>query len=50
MSTALVVWYGARLVLRQELTPGELLVFLTYLRNTFHPVQDFAKYTGRLAK
>jgi len=50
VSTALVVWYGARLVLRQELTPGELLVFLTYLRNTFHPVQDFAKYTGRLAK
>jgi ATP-binding cassette subfamily B protein len=50
VSTALVVWYGARLVLRQELTPGELLVFLTYLRNTFRPVQDFAKYTGRLAK
>jgi ATP-binding cassette subfamily B protein len=50
VSTALVVWYGTQLVLRHELTPGELLVFLTYLRNTFHPVQDFAKYTGRLAK
>ncbi len=31
-STALVLWYGARLVLRQELTPGELLVFMTYLK------------------
>jgi ATP-binding cassette subfamily B protein len=49
-STALVLWYGARLVLRQELTPGELLVFMTYLRNTFRPVRDLTKYTGRLAK
>lgn len=49
-STALVVWYGARLVLRGELTPGELLVFMTYLRNAFKPVQEFGKYAGRLAK
>jgi ATP-binding cassette subfamily B protein len=49
-STALVLWYGARLVIRQELTPGELLVFITYLRNAFRPVRDFAKYTGRLIK
>jgi ATP-binding cassette subfamily B protein len=49
-STALVLWYGARLVIRQELTPGELLVFVTYLRNAFRPVRDFAKYTGRLVK
>ncbi|GGK17098.1 protein-tyrosine-phosphatase [Deinococcus malanensis] len=50
VSTALVMWFGARLVLRQELSPGDLLVFLTYLKNAFKPVQDFAKYTGRLAK
>jgi ATP-binding cassette, subfamily B, bacterial len=25
-------------------------VFLTYLKNAFKPVRDFAKYTGRLAK
>jgi ATP-binding cassette subfamily B protein len=49
-STALVLWYGARLVLRQELTPGELLVFMTYLKNAFRPVRDLAKYTGRLVK
>jgi ATP-binding cassette subfamily B protein len=49
-STALVLWYGARLVLRGELTPGELLVFMTYLRNAFRPVRDLAKYTGRLVK
>jgi ATP-binding cassette subfamily B protein len=49
-STALVLWYGAQLVLGGELTPGELLVFMAYLKNAFRPIQDFAKYTGRLAK
>jgi ATP-binding cassette subfamily B protein len=50
VSTALVLWYGGWLVIKHELTPGELLVFLAYLRSTFHPVQDFAKYSARLAK
>jgi ATP-binding cassette subfamily B protein len=50
VATALVMWYGAHLVLESELTPGDLLVFLFYLRNAFRPVQDFAKYTARLAK
>lgn len=50
IATALVLWYGARLVLRQVLTPGDLLVFLAYLKYAFKPLQDFAKYTGRLAK
>ncbi len=50
ISTALVLWYGARLVMRHELTPGELLVFMTYLKNAFRPVRDLAKYTGRLVK
>jgi ATP-binding cassette subfamily B protein len=50
MATALVLWYGARLVLHQVLTPGDLLIFLAYLKNAFKPLQDFAKYTGRLAK
>ena len=49
-STAVVLWYGAQLVLRQEMSPGELLVFMAYLKNAFRPIQDFAKYTGRLAK
>jgi ATP-binding cassette subfamily B protein len=49
-STALLLWYGSRLVLRQELTPGELLVFLTYLKNAFRPARDLAKHTGRLVK
>jgi len=47
---ALVLWYGAPQVLISELTPGDLLVFLAYLKNVFRPIQDFAKYTGRIGK
>jgi ATP-binding cassette subfamily B protein len=50
LATALVLWQGSRLVLRQEISPGELLVFLAYLKSAYRPIQDFAKYTGRLAK
>ncbi len=50
ISSALVLWYGGTLVLRGALTVGGLVVFLTYLKNAFKPVRDFAKYTGRLAK
>jgi ATP-binding cassette subfamily B protein len=48
--TALVVWYGATLVLRGELTPGELLVFLAYLKTALRPVQELSKFSARLAK
>jgi ATP-binding cassette subfamily B protein len=50
IATGLVLLYGSRLVLQNQLTIGSLLVFLTYLKRAFNPVQDFAKYTGRLAK
>ncbi|MBE9113268.1 ABC transporter ATP-binding protein, partial [Nodosilinea sp. LEGE 07298] len=50
LGTALVLWFGARLVIQDALTPGDVLVFLSYLKNAFKPVQNFAKYTGRLAK
>jgi ATP-binding cassette subfamily B protein len=50
IATALVLWYGVRLVIGGEMTPGDLLIFLAYLRRAFNPVEDFAKYSGRLAK
>ncbi|MDH4062758.1 MAG: ABC transporter ATP-binding protein/permease [Acidobacteriota bacterium] len=49
-ATAFVLWYGARLVLGGQLSVGDLLVFLAYLRTGFRPVRDFAKYAGRLSK
>ncbi len=50
LGSALVLWYGARLVLMGRLTPGDLLVFLTYLKRAFRPARDFAKYAGRISK
>jgi len=50
IATALVLWLGVRLVLRAEITSGDLLVFLAYLKSAYRPIQDFAKYTGRVAK
>ena len=49
-ATALVLWYGAGLALQGRITPGDLLVFLAYLKNAFKPAQDLAKYTSRIAK
>jgi ATP-binding cassette subfamily B protein len=49
-ATALVVWYGTRLVMRNELSPGDLVVFLAYLKTGLKSVQNFARYTARLAK
>lgn len=50
ISTALVLWFGTHQVLKNALSPGELIVFLSYLKAMFKPMQDFAKYAGRLAK
>jgi len=50
VATALVLYFGARMALNGSITAGELVVFLTYLRRLFNPLQDFAKYTGRIAK
>ena len=47
---AVVLWFGTMQVLRGRLTPGDLLIFITYLKNTFRPVREYAKYTGRLVK
>ncbi len=50
IGTALVLWFGALQVRRGTLTPGELVVFLLYLKTAFKPMRDVAKYTGRLAR
>jgi ATP-binding cassette subfamily B protein len=50
VATAIVLLYGSTLVLRNELTPGEMIVFLAYLGTAFRPLRNFAKYSGRIAK
>ncbi|MGH8875486.1 MAG: ABC transporter ATP-binding protein, partial [Acidimicrobiia bacterium] len=49
IATGLVLLFGAQMVLGGTLTPGDLVVFITYLKNAFKPMRDTAKYTGRLA-
>ena len=50
IATGLVLYLGARQVLSGDISPGELIVFVTYLKSAFKPMRDIAKYTGRLAK
>ena len=48
--TALVLWRGVQLVLQQTISPGDLLVFITYLKLTFKPMRRTANYIGKIAK
>lgn len=50
ISTAGTLWYGSLLVIRGELTVGDLVVFLAYLKYTFRPIRNFAKNSSRIAK
>ncbi|MBP1465164.1 ABC transporter ATP-binding protein [Candidatus Chloroploca sp. M-50] len=50
LGTALVLWYGATLVLRGDMLLGDLLVFTAYLKSAFKPMRDLSKYAGRIAK
>ncbi|MFC5380494.1 ABC transporter ATP-binding protein [Aquipuribacter nitratireducens] len=50
LATGLVLYVGATRVVAGALTPGELVVFLTYLKTAFKPMRDVAKYTGRIAR
>ena len=50
IGSAAVLFQGARLVMLGALTPGQLIIFLAYMKNAFKPMRDMAKYTGRIAK
>jgi len=50
IATSLVLWRGVQLVMQGTLTPGDLLVFITYLKVAFKPMRQLAKYTGQIAK
>ncbi len=46
----LVLWYGAALVLKGELTAGSLIVFLLYLGKLYKPMRDLSKMTDTASK
>src|SRR5262245_30630322 len=50
IGTALVLWFGVRLVLEGGLTAGALLVFVLYLERMYKPMKDLSKMTDTLSK
>jgi len=50
IATALVLAGGGWRVTQGAMTPGDLVIFLTYLKTAMKPLRDLAKYTGRIAR
>jgi ATP-binding cassette, subfamily B, bacterial len=50
LGTALVLWYGGKLVVGGVLSAGSLVVFIWYLGKMYKPMQDFAKMTDGFTK
>jgi ATP-binding cassette subfamily B protein len=48
--TALVLWFGVKLVLAGELTAGALIVFILYLGKMYKPMRDLSKMTDTVSK
>lgn len=50
VSTGLVIFFGGWRVLQGQMSPGDLVIFLTYLKSAMKPLRDLAKYTGRISR
>lgn len=46
----LVLWFGTQKVLSGAVTPGDLLVFISYLRGVYRPLRETSNLTSRIAK
>lgn len=47
---AAVLIVGSLQVLRGAMSPGDLVLFMMYLKISMKPLRDMAKYTGRIAR
>ena len=50
VGTAMVLWFGARMVLSGGLLAGDLIVFIWYLGKMYKPMQDLSKMTDAYSK
>jgi subfamily B ATP-binding cassette protein MsbA len=48
--TCLVLWFGARLVLNENLSAGSLVLFVMYLNKMYKPMQELSKMTDTYSK
>lgn len=50
VGTALVLWFGARMVLAGALSAGSLVIFIAYLGKMYKPMQELSKMTDSYSK
>ena len=50
LGTCLVLWYGGRLALAEQMDVGVLIVFLLYLGKMYKPMRDLSKMTDTVSK
>jgi ABC-type multidrug transport system fused ATPase/permease subunit len=49
-STAATVFFGAWQVLKGHMTPGDLLVFVGYVKNLYGPIKDLSKLSAQFSQ
>lgn len=47
---ALMLWFGARRVLEGTLSPGDLIVLITYANELYQPVQNISELTAKFTE
>ncbi len=50
LGSAIALFVGVLFTLDGDLTPGDLIVFLSYLRGVYRPIQGIARMTTKIAK
>lgn len=50
ISTAVTVFFGAWQVLKARMTPGDLLIFVSYMKNLYSPIKDLSKLSAQFSK
>jgi ATP-binding cassette subfamily B protein len=50
LGLAFLVWFGARRVLAGRLTPGELLVLISYMRDFYAPIRGLSRIAGSVSR
>jgi ATP-binding cassette subfamily B protein len=50
VGTCLVLWFGVRRAIAGDISAGDLVVFLSYLRIAYRPLQGAARVSARISK
>ncbi len=50
ISTAITLFFGAWQVLKARMTPGDLLIFVSYMKNLYSPIKDLSKLSAQFSK